>query len=117
MHDHHHGTPSGDRTPTPFESLDPTEATRRALYDAVVKVHFQPGPEEVQRAQEDPENFWVPTYTPDQAGLAILWIFGRWFVVWRALEVTEGPEALKWTVLRIVPDPEGSPVPLQFLEV
>jgi hypothetical protein len=40
-----------------------------------------------------------------------------WFAVWRALEETEGPEALKWTVLRIVSAPEGSPRPVQFLEV
>jgi len=115
VHDHDHGTPSGDRTPTSIESLAPTEATRRALYDAVVEVHFQPSAEEIQRAQEDPENHWIPRYTPDEAGLAILWIFGRWFVVWRALEVTEGPETLKWTVLRVAP--EGIPLPVQFLEV
>jgi hypothetical protein len=117
MHDHNHGTPSGDRTPTPLESLDNTEATRRELYDAVVEVHFEPSPEEVLQAQEDPENHWVPGYTPDQAGLTVFRIFGRWFAVWRSLEEKEGPEALRWTVLRIVPAPEGSTVPVQFLEV
>ena len=94
MHDRNDGTPSGDRTPN-TDPLENTEATRRELYDAVVEVHFQPSPEEVQRAKEDPENHWVPDYTPDQAGLTVIRIFGRWFAVWRSLEQTEGPEALR----------------------
>jgi hypothetical protein len=79
--------------------------------------HFQPGPEEVRRAQEDPENYWLPGYTPDQAGLVVFRIFGRWFAVWESLEKTDGPEALKWTVLRIVPAAAGSPHPVDFFEV
>jgi hypothetical protein len=119
MYDHSHGTPSGDRTPnTPAtDPLGTSEATRRELYDAVVKVHFQPTAEEVQRAKEDPENHWIPDYTPDQAGLIVFRIFGRWFAVWRSLEEKEVLEALRWTVLRIVPAPAGSPHPVEFLEV
>ena len=128
MHDRHDGTPS----PSPSENdrdLDPqpagkgVEAIRRELYDAVVTVHFQPSPEEVQRAKEDPDNHWVPDYTPEQAGLTVHRFCGRWIAVWRSLEVEEeeashGSEALLWTVLRIVPDPEGGATPaVQFLEI
>jgi len=116
MHDHQNGTPSGDRTPEP--SVPTTEETRRELYDAVVSVHFTPGPEEVRKAAADPENHWVPTYSPEAAGLTVFQVFGRWFCVWRSLEVGEDqPEALRWTVLRIVPNPESGPVPFDFLEV
>jgi hypothetical protein len=123
MYDHNHGTPSGDHTPNTPEhtpAADPLgtgEIARRALYDAVVAVHFQPAPEEVARAKEDPENHWVPDYTPDQAGLTVFRLFGRWFAVWRSLEEKDGPEAIRWTVLRIIPAPAGSPHPYDFLEV
>ena len=116
MHDHENGTPSGDRMPE--ASVPTTEETRRALYDAVVSVHFTPGAEEVQQAKEDPANHWVPEYTPEAAQLTVFKVFGRWFCVWRSLEEGEDqPEALRWTVLRIVPKPEVGPVPFEFLEV
>src|SRR4029077_10464294 len=106
MHDHENGTPSGDRTPQPV--VPSTEATRRELYDEVVAVHFNPSPEEVQRAAEDPENHWVPDYGPEAAGLAVFRVFGRFFAVWRSLEVeADQPEELRWTVLRILPASEG----------
>ena len=92
-----------------------TEATRRALYDAVVAVHFKPTPEEVRQAAEDPENHWVPDYGPDEAGLTVEYRYGRWSAVWRSLEVGDDePEELRWNVLRITLDDTGS---LVFLEV
>jgi hypothetical protein len=122
MHDHENGTPSGDRTPQP--AVSSTEVTRRELYDAVVEIHFNPSAEEVQRAAEDPENHWAPDYGPEAAGLAVFKVFGRWFAVWRSLEVgAEQPEELRWTVLRIVRNPQGPPAPdggaapFEFLEV
>jgi hypothetical protein len=94
-----------------------TESTRRALYDAVVKVHFSPTPDEVRRAAEEPDNFWVPDYGPDAAGLTILYALGRWIAVWRSLEEpADAPAELRWTVLRVSPDPDG-PLGLAFLEV
>jgi len=122
MHDQENSTPSGDRTPQPAVPSTPsTEATRRELYDEVVAVHFNPSAEEVRRAAEDPENHWVPDYGPEAAGLTVFKVFGRYFAVWRSLEVgADQPEALRWTVLRILPaseGPDGSPAPVQFLEV
>jgi hypothetical protein len=94
-----------------------TESTRRALYDAVVEVHFSPTPDEVRQAAEDPENFWVPDYGPDEAGLTVFHAFGRWFTVWRAREEPEdAPEEQRWSVLRIVTNPDG-PLGLDFPEV
>lgn len=116
MHDHQNGTPTGDHTPEP--AVPTTEETRRALYDAVVEVHFTPSGEEAHRAAADPENHSVPSYTPEAAKLTVFKVFGRWFCVWRSLEVGEDqPEPLRWTVLRIVPNSDAGPVPFDFLEV
>lgn len=102
---------------TPRPSLDltqVTESTRRALYDAIVEIHFSPSEEEVQAAREDPENHWIPEYGPDEAGLTVFHVFGRWFTVWR--EPEDAPEEQRWTVLRIVTNPDG-PLGLDFPEV
>ncbi|HVR98240.1 MAG TPA: hypothetical protein VMW27_16605 [Thermoanaerobaculia bacterium] len=95
-----------------------TESTRRALYDAVVEVHFSPTPAEVRRAAEDPDNHWAPDYGPDKAGLSVLWIYGRWIASWRSLEEPEeAPAEVRWTVLRISSDPEHGFGGLSFSEV
>jgi hypothetical protein len=101
----------------PIDLSQVTESTRRALYDAVVEVHFSPSEEEVQAAREDPENHWISEYGPDEAGLTVFHAFGRWFTVWRAREEPEdAPEEQRWTVLRIVTNPDG-PLGLDFPEV
>ena len=106
---------------TPRPSIDLTriaESTRRALYDAVVEVHFSPTSAEVRQAAEDPDNFWVPDYGPDEAGLTVFYACGRWFAVWRCLEeLPEAPEEMRWSVLRIGSDPEGGFGGLTFSEV
>jgi len=95
-----------------------TESTRRALYDAVVDVHFSPTPAEIRKAAEAPDNFWAPDYGPDEAGLSVFWIYGRWFAVWRSLEEPEdAPAEVRWTVLRIDSDPENDLGGLSFSEV
>ncbi len=107
------------RHDTPRPSIDltqVTESTRRALYDAVVDVHFSPTPAEVRQAAEDPDNHWIADYSPDDAGLTVVWALGRWFAVWRCLEEPQdAPEEQRWMVVRILPDdgPDG----LSFLEV
>ncbi len=107
-----------DDTPRPSIDLNQvTESTRRALYDAVVGVYFSPTLEEVRQAAEDPEDHWVADYSPDAAGLAVVWALGRWFAVWRCLEEPEdAPPELQWSVVRIVPDGDGRDK-LTFLEV
>jgi hypothetical protein len=99
-----------NRTPTPSIDLGRvTEETRRALYDAVVAVHFTPTYDELQGAVRDPDNHWVPAYGPDEARLAVFYLYGRWVAVWRALDEPEdAPEEQRWTVLRIGPSGDGS---------
>ena len=89
---------------TPPDLSRPTEATRRALYDAVVEVHFT-----------DPEH---PTpYSPDDAGLVVFSVFGRWFATWTRLEEpADLAEHQRRELLRIQPDPAW-PLGLAFYEV
>ena len=101
MPDYGNGIPSSAPTFAHIDLTQVTEPTRRALYDAVVEVHFRPTPAEVQKATEDPDNHWIPDYGPDDAGLEILYLKGRWLAIWRSLEEGDGePEARRWTVLR-----------------
>ncbi len=73
--------------------------------------------DEVRKAAEDPDNFWVPDYGPDEAGLSVFWIHGRWIAVWRSLEEPEdAPAEVRWTVLPIGSDPEDGFGGLTFLE-
>jgi hypothetical protein len=102
--------PNGTPTPPSEPALDlaqETEDTRRKLYDAAVTTHFTPTPEEREKAQADPDAWQPPAYTPDQAKLTVHYLYGRWFVAWRLLE-EEGDVApyRRWTVLRVVQDPE-----------
>src|SRR3954452_22705305 len=78
-----------------------TEATRRQLYDAVVAIHFTPNPGEVLAAKRAEE--WYQKYSADECGLQIVYLFGRWFVVWRQWEGIEDdtPEAQEWEVLTV----------------
>jgi hypothetical protein len=76
MHTQQDGTPTPK--PAAVDLTQGTEVTRRILYDLVVAVHFNPTPEELQRAAEDPDNHWVPTYTPEAAGLVLHYLHGRY---------------------------------------
>jgi hypothetical protein len=98
----------------PLDLTQVTESTRRALYDAVVAIHFSPSEEEIEEARADPENHWIPEYGPDEAGLTVFHAFGRWFTVWRVREEPDdAPVEQRWSVLRIVPNP-GGPFGLSF---
>lgn len=107
---HTHRIPS-----SPIDLTKVTEATRRALYDAVVEIHFTPTADEIERAAADPGNFWVPDYGPDEAGLVVYHQHGRWIAVWRRLETgADLPEDRRVAMLRIAFDDEGR---LEFYEV
>ncbi|HVR99525.1 MAG TPA: hypothetical protein VMW27_23075 [Thermoanaerobaculia bacterium] len=111
-------TQSGSVSRPPVDLTQVTESTRRALYEATVATYFSPTPEEVRQAAEDPENHWVPDYSPDDAGLAVVWALGRWFAAWRCLEESEdAPAELQWSIVRIVADADGGRDSLTFLEV
>jgi hypothetical protein len=69
------------------------------LYAATVAVHWSPG--------EDPSDF-TPDYSPDAAGLQVIYFLGRWWAVWRQLEEPEDiPPAQRWLILAIEADPDA----------
>ena len=77
-----------------------SEGTRQVIYAAVVATHWN-------APAESPDDF-VPSYTPDEAGLQVVFLYGRWWAVWRQLEEPEDiPPAQRWEVLRIEADPDA----------
>jgi len=100
-------TPSSEPPSEPeIDLTQETEDTRRKLYDAAVATHFTGTPEEREKAQADPDAWQPSAVTPDQAKLAVHNLFGRWFVVWRQVEEGDLPPDRRWTVLRVVQDPD-----------
>jgi hypothetical protein len=96
--------------PSPLDLDSYSEATRRALYDAAVAIHFR-DPDEAH----DPDDF-VPDYSPDDAGLVVFHALGRWWASWLMLEeLATLPESRRREVLRIVENREA-PYGLAFLE-
>jgi hypothetical protein len=88
-----------------------TEATRRALYDIVVAVHFA-APAQVARGD------WYPDYSPDEAGLVVHFSRGRWLALWTRLEeaASDLPESRRQAFVRIQAAPEA-PFGVAFHEV
>jgi hypothetical protein len=75
------------------------EATRRAIYELVVAESFTCKP------LDPPDDVWVPSYTPEQAGLEVVFQWGRWFATWIKLEEPEDrPERERREVLVYEPD-------------
>jgi hypothetical protein len=101
--------PPSDATDLDLEAY--SEATRRALYDIVVAVHF------TAPADAAPGDCF-PDYTPDQAGLVIDFSRGRWLAGWCRLEETDSdlPESRRQALVRIQAHP-GAPCGVAFYEV
>ena len=109
-----HGSPHPTKPSSLPSDLDLevyTEATRRALYDIVVAVHFM-APAEVAPGDS------YPNYTPDQAGLVVHFLGGRWLAEWSRLEETDSdlPGSRRQALVRIQADP-GAPCGVAFYEV
>jgi hypothetical protein len=99
----------------PIDLSRTTEATRRALYDAVVAVHFTPAPGEILAAKEAGE--WYPKHSADDCGVAVVYAFGRWFVVWRQWDAgDDAPESQQWEVLTVNARP-GARFGIEFQEI
>jgi len=95
--------PADPAPPPPALDLETyTEATRRALYDLVVAVHFTP-PAEISPAD------WYPDYSPDQAGLTVYFSHGRWLASWSRLEeaASDLPAHRRHALVRIQAAPEA----------
>jgi hypothetical protein len=100
---------------TPIDLSRTTESTRRQIYDAVVLVHFSPAPGEILAAKEAEE--WYPKYGPDECGVAVVYAFGRWFVVWRQWDAgDDAPESQQWEVLTVNARP-GARFGIEFQEI
>jgi hypothetical protein len=84
--------------PPPLDLDAYSEATRRALYELTVAVHF---------TERDPD-LDAPPCTAEEAGLVVLWAFSRWFAIWEPVpDPQEGflPPDARWVVLRITSEP------------
>lgn len=91
----------GGRIPAGLDLRSESEEARQALYDLVVRDNFTPQPD------QDPDDAWVPPYTPEQAGLAVYRAHGRWFVTWMKLEEPEDlPEAERRELLVLTEAPD-----------
>jgi hypothetical protein len=83
---------------TPLDLSRYSETTRRALYDRIVTIQFTP---ENPATTSHPEDVWTPSLTPDEAGLTVFYLFGRWFAVWREAEEPGMPESRLTEMVRI----------------
>lgn len=93
-----------------LEDAAPTEALRRQLYDAVVRVAFPKDP--------DPDEI-PPDFSPDDGRLVVFYVWGRWFAVWRDLDAEDEdhlPLSRTWQVVRLQSDP-SQPEGIMFHEV
>jgi hypothetical protein len=84
--------------PTPLDLTRYSKATRRALYDRIVAIQFTP---EESAPGKDLEDVWTSTQTPDEAGLTVLYLFGRWFAFWREVPEPGLPESRRTEIVRI----------------
>jgi hypothetical protein len=89
----------------PHSTLSPlnltryTEATRRELYDRVLRIQSVPD-------DEEPD----PPFDHEAAGLTVFYVLGRWFATWTDLEApAEAPEDRRQELVRIQPadNPDG----------
>jgi len=90
-----------DGTPPRLNLESDTEATRRALYDVIVRIQFS------AVAGASPDDYPGPSYTPDAAGLKVFRVFGRWFAAWTNMEEPGLPEDQQQELVRITADSDA----------
>jgi len=91
----------------PLDLSHYTEALRREVYDRVVGLVW---------TKEAPDDY-VPGFTPDQAGLMIFYLYGRWFAVWSDLD-SAGPGMVeRRTELVLVQESEATRYGIILAEV
>jgi hypothetical protein len=103
MHDRPESIPPLDHAPY-------SEHLRRLLYEAVVRTVFSPSPEKDQLLADlrVPSEETLPSYSPDDAGLAVFYVWGRWFAVWFDIDTDDEahlPPSRRWQVVRVQADP------------
>lgn len=85
-----------------------TEELRRLLYAAAVKLAFS------GNARKEA----LPDYSPDDGGLTVFHMWGRWFAVWydSDSESLDLPPYRRWQVVRIKAKP-SRPEGIEFQEI
>jgi hypothetical protein len=92
-----------------------TEATRRAIWDALAASCFGATAEEAREAEAAGD--WVEVHSAEEAGLAVFQVWGRWIAGWRVLdEPADAPERFRYDVVSLHEDP-GRPHGLGLSEV
>jgi hypothetical protein len=89
----------------PLDLARYTEATRRALYDRLVRIQFTTALDSEDAAQD-----------PDAAELTVFHLFGRWFAHWRDVPEPGLPSWRLIELVRIQADP-SSPDGIMLYEV
>jgi hypothetical protein len=82
--------------PTPLDLTRYTESTRRELYDRLVTIQTAHVP------GEPPSSF-----DPEDAGLTVVYLFGRWFAFWRDVPEPGLPEWRLTEMVRIQAAPDS----------
>jgi hypothetical protein len=102
------GTPSSSPPPEPprFDLSRYSEATRRAIWDALAAAHFGATAAEAREAEAAGD--WVETHSAEEAGLVVFWLFGRWLAFWRVLDEPEdAPERFRYDCVSVHEDPRA----------
>ncbi|HWM91417.1 MAG TPA: hypothetical protein VN493_11690 [Thermoanaerobaculia bacterium] len=87
--------------PPDLDHAPVTEALRRVLYDAVVQLAFPEHPDPDENA---------PTFSPDDGGLAVFNVWGRWFAIWRDIDALDDehlPDSKVWQLVTLKADPSS----------
>jgi hypothetical protein len=104
-------TTKGGKLPAGLDLRSDSEETRQALYDLVVRDNFIPWPD------RDPDDQWIPPYTPEQARLKIFFDHGRWFATWLKLEEPADLPDAKRRELLVLTEAPDEPGRLIYREV
>jgi hypothetical protein len=95
-----------------FDLNSGSEEMHRVLHGLVVRDHFSPEP-----LEERPKEIWTPGYTAEEAGLEVVFLWGRWFAAWRKLEVpSQALEEERWIAYRLEED-KHTPSTLFYVEI
>jgi len=91
---------------TPEEFNRNSERTRRLLYDLLAASYFRMGP---PRDEEDTREW---RYGPEDVGLEVFYLHGRWFAKWTWPEGTVAPDS-RGELVRLEVDQEGELVEVE----
>ena len=76
------------------EGRQSVDVVHRGAEGSGLAVHFTATAEERQAYEAAPENHWIPTFSPEDAGLVVFSALGRWWATWLMVDEPAdlGPE-------------------------